>query len=68
VDGVVGASASGGIAVAGGTVVCVALATFAAFFCLSFVSAPMANPAPTPTARSAAIAAAIHSLVPGARR
>jgi hypothetical protein len=66
-------SAEGGTAVAAGTLVVslVVLATVACFasrFCLSFVSAPIANPAPTPIARTARIPAAIHARVPGARR
>src|SRR3954454_10965201 len=38
----------GATAVTGGTVLVLAFAT--SFFCLSFVSAPIANPAPTPSA------------------
>src|SRR6476661_600988 len=66
--GVEGFSAAGGIAVAGGTVSVLALATFASFFCLSFVRAPTAKPTPTPSARIATMASAIQVLVPGARR
>src|SRR3954470_17529189 len=67
--GVAGLSAAGGIAVASGTVsVVFVLATFASFFCLSFVSAPMANPMPMPSAITAATPATIHVFVPGARR
>jgi hypothetical protein len=46
----------------------VTLAWRASFFCLSLVSAPIANPAPTPIASTARTPAAIHALVPGARR
>jgi hypothetical protein len=66
VTGAVGwCSAAGGMAVAAGTPfeLLVALTWRATFFCLSFVSEPRANPAPTPIASTATIPAAIHALV-----
>jgi hypothetical protein len=69
VVGVEGLTAPGGRAVAGGTVCDVfALASFASFFCLSLVNAPIAKPAPTPTASTAATPAATQIRALGARR
>jgi hypothetical protein len=53
------------MAVAAGTLfeLLVALTCRASFFCLSFVCEPIANPAATPIASTATMAAAIHALV-----
>jgi hypothetical protein len=58
----------GGTAVTGGTApVVLVLARATSFFCLSFVRAPIAKPAPTPRASTAATPAATQTPRPGAR-